>query len=171
MTGPVAEEKTACDKRKAHGIGRWLSTWPVWLYRYHLGWLLGHRFLLVTHCGRRSRKMRQTGVMVLHYDPRSHTASVVAGSKRADWYRNVQASPPVEIAIGRERYRPEQEFLEPDEIALLLRWSRRHHPVTARVQSLFFGWPWKASDQELLNLAQSLGGVSFRPVQRPDTIL
>jgi deazaflavin-dependent oxidoreductase (nitroreductase family) len=165
MIDSVAKGESARVERKAQGIGRWFSKWPVLIYRLHLGWLLGHRFLLVTHCGRCSRKMRQTGVMVLHYDPYSHTARVVAGSKRADWYRNVKASPAVEIAIGRERYRPEQKFLEPHEIAMLLKWSRRHHPVTARIQSLFFGWPWQASDQELLNLAQSLGGVSFCPAR------
>ena len=71
--------------------------------------------------------------------------------------------PAVEIAIRRERYRPDLKFLQAHEIAMLLKWSRRHHPLTARVQSMFFGWPWKASDAELLNLAQSLGGVSFRP--------
>ncbi len=76
-----------------------------------------------------------------------------------------KASPAVEIAIGRERHRPEQSFLEPVEIAGLLRWSRRHHPITARIQSMFFGWPWKASDAEILDLAHSLGGVAFWPVQ------
>lgn len=163
MINSVAQGEIAREKRKAHGIGRWFSKWPVWVYRLQLGRLLGHRFLLVSHYGRRSGMLRQTGVMVLHYDSYSHMACVVAGSRSADWYRNVHVSPAVEIAIGRERYRPEQRFLQPYEIAMLLKWSRRHHPLTARVQSLFFGWPWKASDAELLNLAQSLGGVSFRP--------
>ena len=163
MIDYVAKGEIVREKRKPHGIGRWFSKWPVWVYRLHLGWLLGYRFLLVTHCGRRSGKLRQTGVMVLHYDSYSHTAVVVAGSQCADWYRNVQASPAIEIAIGRERYQPEQKFLRPHEIAMLLKWSRRHHPLTARVQGWFFGWPWKASDAELLNLAQSLGGISFRP--------
>ncbi len=169
MIDCVAKGEIAHEKWKARGIGRgigrWFSKWPVWVYRLHLGWLLGHQFLLVTHRGRRSGMLRQTGVMVLHYDSYSHRVSVVAGSQKADWYRNVQASPAVEIAIGRERYRPEQKLLEPHEIALLLKWSRCHHPLTARIQSWFFGWPWQASDAELLNLAQSLGGVSFHPAR------
>jgi deazaflavin-dependent oxidoreductase (nitroreductase family) len=165
MIDCVAKGELVREKRKARGIGRWFSKWPVWVYRLHLGWLLGYRFLLVTHCGRRSGKMRQTGVMVLHYDSYCQRACAVAGSQSADWYRNLQAAPAVEIAIGRERYRPEQKLLEAHEIAMLLKWSRRHHPFTARVQSWFFGWPWRASDAELLNLAQSLGGVSFRPAR------
>ncbi len=169
MIDCVAKEGIAREERKAHGsgrsIGRRFSRWPVWVYRLHLGWLLGNRFLLVTQRGRRSGMLQQTGVMVLHYDSSSHRVCVVAGSQKTDWYRNVQASPAVEIAIGREHYRPEQKLLEPHEIAMLLKWSRSHHPLTARVQSWFFGWPWQASDAELLNLAQSLGGVSFHPAR------
>src|SRR5512143_2438040 len=141
MIDSVATNETVRGKRKAHGIGRWFSQWPVWVHRLQLGWMLGNRFLLVSHYGRRSGLLRQTGVMVLHYDSHSHTACVIAGSRDADWYRNVHASPAVEVAIGRDRYRPEQKLLQTHEIAVLLKWSRRHHPFTARVQSWFFGWP------------------------------
>ncbi len=82
MIDCVAKGEIAREKRKAHGIsrgiGRWFSKWPAWVYRLHLGWLLGHRFLLVTHRGRRSGMLRQTGVMVLHHDSYSHRICVVA---------------------------------------------------------------------------------------------
>jgi hypothetical protein len=29
----------------------WVSRWPLPLYRLRLGWLLGHRFMLITHVG------------------------------------------------------------------------------------------------------------------------
>jgi hypothetical protein len=32
---------------------------PVYLYRWHLGWLFGHRCLLLAHTGRRSGLRRQ----------------------------------------------------------------------------------------------------------------
>ncbi len=95
MIDCVAKGEIAREKRKAHdisrGIGRWFSKWPVWVYRLHLGRPLGHRFLLVTHRGRRSGMLRQTGVMVLHYDSYSHRVCVAAGNQKAGWYRNVQA--------------------------------------------------------------------------------
>lgn len=153
------------NKPKTRNLGQWLSRWPALIYRLHLGWLLGQRFMLVTHRGRRSGQLRQTGIMILHYDRKNRVARVVAGSRNADWYRNIQASPAVKITIGRECYQPVQSFLEPNEIASLLRWSRRHHPITARIQSLFFGWPWNPSTAELLDLAHLLGGVTFRPVR------
>ena len=161
----VAEEASNRGKKKVPVWARWLGKWLIIVYHFHLGWLVGHRFMLITHRGRRTGKVRQTGVMVLRYDRQSREALVAAGSANADWYRNIHASPAIEVALGRERYRPEQRFLEVDEIAELLAWSRQRHPVKARIQSMFFHWPWGTSKKELLDLARSLGGVAFRPGQ------
>ncbi len=159
----MAGETSHHEKKRVSRWARWVGQWLIIVYRFHLGWLMGHRFLLVTHRGRKTGKVRQTGVMVLRYDHRSREAFVVAGSAKADWYRNIHASPAIEVALGRERYRPEQRFLEVEEIAELLAWSRQRHPVKARIQSLFFHWPWGISERELLELARTLGGVAFRP--------
>ena len=35
---------------------------PTLLYRVHTGWLLGHRFLLLTHVGRKSRTRHRNGL-------------------------------------------------------------------------------------------------------------
>ena len=141
----------------------WYSSWPVLVYRLHLGWMMGGQFMLVSHRGRQTGKLRQTGVMVLRHDRAARQVYVVAGSTAADWYRNIQAAPAEEIQVGRERYRPIQSFLSTAEVADLLEWSRKCHPLQARLQALFFGWPWKADRARLLTLAASFGGVAFRP--------
>ena len=41
---------------------------PVYIYRLRLGWLLGHRFLLLTHQGRKTGKIRHTVLEVIRYD-------------------------------------------------------------------------------------------------------
>ncbi len=141
----------------------WISRWPLVVYRLHLGWTMGHRFMLVTHRGRKSGKVYYTGVMVLRFDKPSREAFVVAGSKNADWYLNIQSSPALVINLGRQEYRPVQRLLTCDEIAELLALSRRHAPFQALMQALFFGWPLRADRKELLALAATLGGVAFRP--------
>ncbi len=163
MTSQAIGRQAGRIKSKVHGLTLWFSRWPILVYRLHLGWLMGHNFMLVSHRGRRSGKVRQTGVMVLRYDARTREAIVAAGSRSADWYRNIQAAPAVEIAIGSERYRPAQRLLETGEIAAALAWSRLHHPVSAWVQSKFFGWPWGSTEETLHGIAQSLGGVAFSP--------
>lgn len=141
----------------------WVSRWSLPLYRVRLGWLLGHRFMLITHVGRKSGKTRRTCVMVLRFDARSGEAFVAAGSPRADWYQNIHASPAVQVAVGARRYRPVQRFLTAEEIAQVLAWSRDHQRFHARVQSRFFHWPWPPTDEDLHRLSRSLGGVAFRP--------
>ena len=54
-------------KLKKKGILARLFRVPVYLYRWHLGWLFGHRCLLLTHIGRRSGRKRQTVLEVVEY--------------------------------------------------------------------------------------------------------
>ncbi len=163
---PVPGEPSALPSREVGDRRDWLwwvSRWWLPLYRLRLGWMLGRRFMIVTHAGRHSGRIRQTCVMVLRFDARTGEAFVAAGSPRADWYRNIRARPAAEVAIGARRYRPEQRFLTSGQIAELLAWSRDHQRFHAWVQSRFFRWPWPPSDQDLQRLARSLGGVAFRP--------
>jgi deazaflavin-dependent oxidoreductase (nitroreductase family) len=77
---------------------------PRWLYRLHLGWLLGHRFLLLTHRGRRSGRVYSTVLEVVRYDPATDESVVVSGwGDRADWYNNIQKTTVLAIQTGRER--------------------------------------------------------------------
>jgi len=51
------------------GVLRALLHLPVHLYHARLGVLLGHRFLLLVHTGRKTGAARETVLEVLHYDP------------------------------------------------------------------------------------------------------
>jgi hypothetical protein len=74
-------------RERPRGFFRLLMRLPIYLYRLDLGWLLGHRFLLVTHRGRRTGLLRQTVVEVLHYDPATRESVVLSAlGERADWY-------------------------------------------------------------------------------------
>ena len=45
---------------KPTGVLKWGYNLPIALYRVRLGWLLGHRFLLLTHQGRKTGRILQT---------------------------------------------------------------------------------------------------------------
>ena len=71
---------------------------PTWLYRMHLGWILGERFLLLRHVGRKSGKTRRNVLEVVSHDRVTNTFFVVSGwGHKADWYRNIHQQPQVEI--------------------------------------------------------------------------
>ncbi|HET8599035.1 MAG TPA: hypothetical protein VFL99_01830, partial [Segeticoccus sp.] len=55
---------------------------PVPFYDLGLGTLVGHRFCLLTHRGRRSGFVYRTMLEVLDRDPASHVIHVIAGLGR-----------------------------------------------------------------------------------------
>lgn len=85
---------------------------PSWLYRRRLGWLLGKRFLEVTHRGRKSGNVYQTVLEVIKHDPITEESVVVSAyGSGADWYRNLEEEAAIRVRTGRRDYIPEQRFL------------------------------------------------------------
>jgi deazaflavin-dependent oxidoreductase (nitroreductase family) len=83
------------------GLLRLVARAPVWLYRGRLGGLLGGRFLLLTHTGRRTGLARQAVLEVVDRDPETGGWLVASGyGRRSDWLRNITAHPHVEVRSG-----------------------------------------------------------------------
>ena len=136
---------------------------PLVLYRLRLGWLFGHRFVLLTHVGRRSGKTRQTILALLHFDARTQEIMAISAWSASEWYKNIQACPALQVETGFTHYAPAQRFLTTEEIALLFEEYRRERPIFSRIVCRIPGWKWDSSHEELLELARTLRGVAFRP--------
>jgi deazaflavin-dependent oxidoreductase (nitroreductase family) len=136
---------------------------PLVLYRLRLGWLFGHRFLLLTHVGRRSGNVRQTILAVLSYDAGSKEIKAVSAWNASEWYKNIQAAPALAVETGSTRYAPLQRELSAEEIAQLFVDYCKNHPIFSRIVCRFPGWKWDSSYEEFLELARTLRGVAFRP--------
>ena len=84
--------------RSSHLLGRILKNRvlvraPIWLYRFHLGFLFGRRMLLLEHLGRKSGARRYAVLEVVDH-PRTDEYVIVSGfGERSQWYRNVVANP------------------------------------------------------------------------------
>ena len=84
---------------------RWLFHAPRAIYAARAGPLLGHRFLLLHHRGRRTGNPHATVLEVIAWDAASREAVVISGfGRRAQWLRNVLAAGAAEIEIARERW-------------------------------------------------------------------
>lgn len=137
---------------------------PIYLYRLNLGWLFAHRFLLLVHRGRKSGLLRETVLEVVRYDPATRENVVLSGwGEGADWHRNLEASPALEIRTGRDCYVPEQRFLAPEETRSVILDYGRRHPLAFRVLTRVFGYPLDGTDDERRRFAESLRLVAFRP--------
>lgn len=87
---------------------------PAVLYDLNLGWLLGRRFLRLTHRGRRSGRCSRMMLEAIGDDRARHEVFVMVGlARRAQWYRNVIAGGAVELAIASEHFRPDYRELAP----------------------------------------------------------
>jgi len=141
---------------------------PVVLYRIGLGWMLGKRFLAVTHRGRKTGRLRETVLEVLVFDPDNEESVVVSAyGTRADWYRNLKAQPALKVRTGRMSYVPEQRFLTPEQSReAVVRFSHRHPwemKLVPRVLPAIGGAVPPDADLDPVDMLASLPMVAFRP--------
>lgn len=123
------------------GVLRWVLRLPIHLYRARLGWLLGERFLMLTHQGRKSGRPRQSVIEVVQHDLQTDTYFVVSGwGNKADWYQNVEKNPNVLIHVGRRTCQATAELLPPEQATAILKSYARLHPIAFKeIGRLFFG--------------------------------
>jgi deazaflavin-dependent oxidoreductase (nitroreductase family) len=162
-TRTQAQTKTSKENEKAPSFLVPVFKLPIILYRLHLGWLLGKRFMQITHVGRRSGKVRRTVLAVLRFDDKTKEMYAVSAWKGSDWYYNIQASPALQVEAGLVRYVPLQRTLSPEEITTTFIEYRKKHPIFSRMICRIPGWKWDSSYEEFLELAHTLHGVAFEP--------
>jgi deazaflavin-dependent oxidoreductase (nitroreductase family) len=137
---------------------------PILCYRVGLGWLLGGRFVLIEHVGRRTGARRSAVVEVVEHDPRDGTWTVASGFGRtADWYRNLLATPEVAIQVGRARHAVTAQPLPPDEAATVMARYAEAHPRTAKRLAGFMGFEVDGSRDDYRELGRALPFVRFSP--------
>jgi deazaflavin-dependent oxidoreductase (nitroreductase family) len=150
------------------GLLGWLLGLPAYLYRARMGFLFGHRFLLLVHEGRRTGRRHETPLEVVHYDRASGEAIVAAGwGRKTQWLHNVEAGLAREVQIGRERWTPTYRILPVDEAAAVLVEYERHSGMPKRlvraVLSRLLGWRYDGSPEARLRAATQLPMIGMRP--------
>jgi deazaflavin-dependent oxidoreductase (nitroreductase family) len=138
---------------------------PIWLYRLRLGWLLGHRFLLLTHMGRSSGKLHQTVIEVVKHDRESNSFFVVSGwGAKADWYRNIHKNPDAVIHSGRQNLRVHAEDIPlAQAVDILDEYTRRYPIAFKELTALFLGERLQPGREASQRLAERMPMVVFRP--------
>jgi deazaflavin-dependent oxidoreductase (nitroreductase family) len=137
---------------------------PAWLYRRHLGWLLGERFLLVEHRGRRTGRLHETVIEVVGHDEDADEYMVMAAwGARSDWFRNIEARPATEVQVGRRRFVPAQRLLDQEEAMTALTSYRRRHPFAFREIAHVLGWHTPMSDDDMRRFVTASPMIAFKP--------
>lgn len=143
--------------RRPRGLTRLLLRLPIQLYRFHLGRLLGGRFLLINHIGRTSGEPRQVVVEVVAHDRDPESWTVMSGyGPTADWYRNLLAEPNATIQTGGRTVRVTAAPLSTDEGAHVMESYGAAHPIIARRLAGFMGFEVDGSAQDYRELGRNL---------------
>ena len=155
------------DLKPPKGISRLLFRAPIWLYDLNLGWLMGNRFLKITHIGRVSGKPRHVVLEVVKYDPSDETYYVAAAwGEKSDWVKNIQANPHVRVQVGREKMDMITEQLTPDNgEAVILDYAQRH-PTAMKNLASYMGYRLDSSEADFRELGRLLLLFALKPLTK-----
>jgi deazaflavin-dependent oxidoreductase (nitroreductase family) len=140
---------------------------PVHLYRWKCGWLLGHRFLLLIHVGRRTGKRHYTVLEVMQYRKEGLEAVVMSAfGRRANWLCNIEAMPGPAVAIGAQRFTAAHRFLDEEEaVRVMTGYEQRNWfiaPIVRLMLSRLLGWRYDGSNGARHRLVRQLPLIAFR---------
>jgi deazaflavin-dependent oxidoreductase (nitroreductase family) len=135
---------------------------PIWLYRLGMGWLLGGRFLLLTHTGRASGKARQAVIEVVAHNAQTKTYFAVSGfGEKAQWFQNITKTPQVRIQVASRKMAARAERLPVEEGESILQEYASRHPAALREISRLLKLPYDGSPESISAIARVLPVVAF----------
>jgi deazaflavin-dependent oxidoreductase (nitroreductase family) len=139
---------------------------PVWLHKMGFGgWekLIGAQWMLITTRGRKSGKPRDTMVDVMDYDAATDTYYIEAAyGSRADWYRNIQASPLFEARVGKRKFRARAAALSNEGAGEMMVQFFRRKPAYTRTVMAMVGMKFE-SEEELRALGSKVTLLAVEP--------
>lgn len=137
---------------------------PIWLYRMKLGWLLGHRMLLLTHIGRISGKPRNAVLEVVHYDKESNTHYVASGfGKKSQWFQNIMKVPDATIQVGNQKTLVTAEHLPVNEAEKIFEIYQEKHPNAIKNLSKLVGYELGDTEEDIRAFRRSIPIIAFHP--------
>jgi deazaflavin-dependent oxidoreductase (nitroreductase family) len=148
------------------GLARLAFRLPIWLYRLHLGWILGTRFVLLTHTGRKSGLPRQTVLEVVRYNKASGSCIIASGwDIRSDWFHNITANPKIVFQVSNKRTTGIAERLTPESGAQELLDYARRHPMAFRELAQFMGFKLDGTEDGIRTAGRKLPMFVLKPDQ------
>ena len=149
---------------KPTGISRFLFRMPIWMYQHKMGRLLGKRFLMICHQGRRSGLPRKAVVEVVRHDQDTDSYIVAVGfGEKTDWYQNLLANPDASIQVSGRILDIRARHLTPEEGGEELLDYARRHPALAKGLSRFMGLEVDGSDDDYRAAGEMLIFMELSP--------
>ncbi len=159
------------DVQPPRGLARLAWRAPIWFYRLGLGGLMGGRFVLLNHIGRKSGQPRQAVLEVVTHNKDTGAFVVASGfGEKSDWYQNVMAYPEVTIQVGRKLMPVRaQRLLLPQAVEVLFDYNQ-HHPAALRTLAGILGYRTDGSESDVRFFASEIPMIALTPLaeDKPD---
>ena len=135
------------------------------LYAIGLGPLIGRIILLLTTTGRKSGKKRVTPLQYEKIGTEYYLGA--ARGLKADWVRNIQADPQVEVRVGAKHFIGTAEVIDdPVKFADFMEVRLERHPrMVGFIMEKAHGLPRCPSREQLEELARNEVFVILRPTK------
>jgi deazaflavin-dependent oxidoreductase (nitroreductase family) len=157
--------KSLSDVDPSKGLYRFGFRLPIYLYRMHLGWLLGNRFLMLTTIGRKSGKQHQSIIEVVYREKQTGEYTIASGwGVKSDWYRNLKKNPKVLVNVGRSTFRAIADQLSTvDAEKMLLKYAHDHPLAFRELAKLMSGSSGKNTEETCRLLALDIPIITLHP--------
>jgi len=135
---------------------------PIWIYRLGFGWLLGNKFLLLTHQGRKTGTTRQAVLEVIQSSPEDGRYLVVSGfGKRSHWYQNVIQNPQVSIQVGSKTMKAEAKQLDPIQSGEIMLEYAQKYPRNLRSLANILGYNIEHTPEGYREFGRNIPVIQF----------
>jgi deazaflavin-dependent oxidoreductase (nitroreductase family) len=138
---------------------------PIWLYRLNIGWIVGERFLLLEHTGRKSGALHQSVIEVVGHDRFTGAYFVVAAfGEKTDWLLNVKKDPMVTIQVKRRKIAVRaRQVSEEEGIEILFKYAGRHPIAFRELTALITGKIVEPTEENIRQFIRSRPVIAFEP--------
>ncbi|MBK8900418.1 MAG: nitroreductase family deazaflavin-dependent oxidoreductase [Anaerolineaceae bacterium] len=152
------------ERKPVTGLKKFFFRAPLFLYRIGLGGLLGQRFLLLNHIGRKSGQPRQTVLEVVNHDQAADTYTIASGfGQKSDWYLNILAHPQVEIQVGWRKMAVTAVPLSPEASGQAMVDYARRHPTAAKNLGRLIGYDVSTEEEYRTVGRESIPFIALEP--------
>jgi len=146
------------------GLSRLMFRAPITLYRWHLGRLLGDRFVLINHRGRKSGLPRQAVVEVVRHEPEPDCYVISSGfGETSQWFQNVMANPDIAIQVGGRTLDVHAERLPVEQAQDEMLDYAARHPSAARKLCGYMGFPADGTPETYRQVGEVLPFIRLCP--------
>jgi len=152
------------DPAPPRGLARLTFRLPIWLYHLHLGWLLGGRFLMLTHIGRKSGLPRHVVIEVVRHNRSTDAYYVASGwGEKSDWFRNVMKNPDVVVQSGTRKLNMKAQRLSPEAAEDEMLDYYHRHPAMLRELARVMGYRIDGTEEDVRALGRLVPMIEFNP--------